>query len=504
MRGALPFLISVIIAVVVVAVVLVAFVPTISGTAAKPPTAEELEIKPPLSYANVLLDGNGIPNDQYSSIEGYLSSDTFCTRLKNCIKNVARTHRPCEVDTVTYQGNDIGDLLMFHFLPISGKCADELLNYSIAPGVSQKLCKYQKNFAEYGIVVSDSNGLDFATCNYVSNPRTGPGYEQSIDEGFATPAATATYYVSKDHYLTDSSPHPPTDISRDVDGYLGSGKTKIVISIADADSAGNCQFVSRICFQPAIATEEGASTIKIYDVFRTLELGRIRTVPYYLRNGSAEATPVTVDVTTSFDLTWPWDSCSRSGCSCSKNYLITCSCSCNINLRPDLYYWGAWTIRLERDYTPETIVSAIKSGLYDNPFRKGESWWHPHWDVKEDSRACMSSWGGDYKTTLTSGDKASRTRSIYWWCGSDHDCNKDKNLTINTAMRRDYVYETYDASDRDKTCLELGLKQCTSDWKAVKKCCNSGDACIGATKNPGTCEHSEPGFISGIVAVCEE
>lgn len=417
MRGATALIIAIILLIVGVLIVFTiygifnVFTPTKTGASPNPTALTDN-----FNYTSYLLSGKPVDLSKYDE----------CKNLMTAINNALISNAPSQVDEIAY-GNvnefELATEIPFDFTPSKpffiGDCAaydgNEILS-NIASGLDQKACTFriinlndvQGSGNPYG-GISDTSGLYYDNCSYSpsrsvpliisgTNPVGPPGDTNHL-------FTTTNLYYSPDYlYIRNGqfshlSPNDPTDFSN---AYNGPGRLKIYVGNATFDGNGNCVFNVYFCPRTAIAETDEDSTITVFNIFRKLELYDFTVIPfYYIR-----------DVT---ELTKQMDSYSRKA-----------------------DYWNYYDVPLDKDYKVETIINAIKEGLYLSVDAKNYSWTHPHWDIERDTTLNKDNecWNPAYNSMITSDKESDRTRSIRFNCGDDNNCSG--NLRIKIAVRRDF------------------------------------------------------------------
>jgi cysteine-rich repeat protein len=371
-------------------------------------------------YTTYLLTKNPVNIGTYDS----------CDKLKTAIKNAILTGKPYKVDEITY-GNDLESSLLW---PIIGNCPEEEIETEIAGGLKQKLCHFVTNNVVFINNASDVANLYFGECSYSpfepdSSDRylvlEGETYNPIVDQW--TVGYPDILYSSKE--LTFFSPdylymrngdysNPPLNLNNNTafsNAYNGPGRLKIYVGNASS-IGGNCTYNIYFCFRPAIAKSKENSTITIFNLFRNLELYDLKFIPYYIRDLSRIS---------------GYDDISGF----SKR----------------VYYWNYYDIKLDGDYKVETIINAIKSGLYENVLGRGYFWAHPHWDVSRDNSTDKAGecWNSNYDDLIKPDSKNSRTRSIRFNCNDDNICGGE--LRIKIALRYDIRKKDINSDGEDET-----------------------------------------------------
>jgi hypothetical protein len=376
-------------------------------------------------YTPYLLSQNPVANSYFSSVE-------FCNKLRNAIKWSVLTGKPQKVDEVEYGsdiyskvnlGNGLGNF------PVIGNCPTVVLQNEVASGLNQTVCNFQTNINQnmpqgnintYG-GISDAANLYFNNCSYNPEPygaspiiqRVVYGYDGSNlvgpQEVLNHPGFVWTYYSPDYLYIQDGNyPHPSNNVNNNNvfnNAYNGAGKLNIYVGGAKT-SNGNCVYNIYFCPRPAIAISTLNSTISIFKIFRDLELIDLKMIPYYIRDITSSANPMTVN---------------------------------SINYDKRVYYWNYYDVKLDGDYKVETIINAIKSGMYENVYAKNYFWAHPHWDIEvKNINKNNECWDSSFDALLNSANKVDRTRSIMFNCSGGGVNTCSGNLTIKVALRVDF------------------------------------------------------------------
>jgi hypothetical protein len=374
----------------------------------------------------------------------YFSSTEFCNKLKNAIKWSILTGKPQKVDEVEYGSDplnipDLYSKVNGGKFPVIGNCLPEVLQTEVASGLNETVCNFQTNINPnkpqgnsntYG-GISDAANLYFNNCSYNPEPygtqqRVLDGYDGS---GFVGPQENLndpqhlgnvyTYYSPDYLYIQNGDyPHPQGNINNNVFNNAYNGASKLNIYVGSAKTTNvNCVYNIYFCPRPAIAIDMTNSTINIFRIFKDLELTDLKFVPYYIRDLSQDA-----------------------------NYKDISGYSKKV------YYWNYYDVKLDTDYRVETIINAIKSGMYENVYSKGYFWAHPHWDISRNTNIIKSNecWNSNFDTLIKSSNKGDHTRSIYFNCVNYPFCSG--NLTIKIAMRLDSKEEDVN-NDGEKESL---------------------------------------------------
>ncbi|MFQ6020969.1 MAG: hypothetical protein ACE5J4_03045 [Candidatus Aenigmatarchaeota archaeon] len=397
MRGALSFILTIIIAIIVVSIIIGLWTYRVFKQEIKPPGIKQIEIKIPSDFSGLILN----PGVNFSE---YFSSEKFCSRLKMCIKKSILTGSSCEIDSISYGDDFTEDYTLGYPLFIGTDCLEQELNITIAPGIEQKICRYKVTgngwIGDYSFI-SDVNGLSYEDCNLTEDGNLGYP-DASISEDYNINPNIINIYYTPDRFYTINYLHQPNNIEGSSSWYNGPGRMKIVVGKARVKNNFDCDFTLRLCPQPAIAKSEGDSTIEIYKLISSLEIWHLTKVPYYVNDLSYQADKVDYS---------------------------------NV----DVYYFNDYTINLDKSYRIEPIINAIKTGLYHNWYRlkSGDSWYHPHWNILSSSYISFDyPWDDSYNLRIMSDNRNDRTREIHYNCGNDNLC-EDK-LKIKVAIRRDY------------------------------------------------------------------
>jgi hypothetical protein len=349
-------------------------------------------------YTTYLLDKNPINLNTYDE----------CDNLKTALKYALLSGKPFKVDEIAY-GNDLVTEIPFPFI---GDCASGEILTDIAPGLQQKLCDYvpitmnlPDGVSVYG-GISDAGNLNFEECFYdTSNLYALLTNDIGPEESFNPSPSGINLYYSPDYlYIRDGDySHYPliNNIAAFYNAYNGPGRLKIYVGNAEVSPNGDCQFNIYFCPRAAIARSDDNSTIDIFNLFRNLELYELKVIPYYIRDLSYQGSDIP-------------------------------------GFSKKIYYWNYYDVPLDGDYRVETIINAIKEGLYVNVRAKNYFWAHPHWDITRDASINKAGecWNGDYDDLLMSGSTTSRTRSIRFNCGVDNICSG--TLRIKIAIRQDF------------------------------------------------------------------
>lgn len=359
-------------------------------------------------YSSYLLTDSPVDIKAYSSLD----NDT-CRKLKNAIKYAVLSGKPWKVDEIAYGSDLISDL----GFPFIGNCSDEVIQTQIENGLNETICKFTK--ANTNVKVGDDNtyggisddaGLYYDNCaydsdsNYVVTGNVGPSPE---DINF-NPNTINLYYSPDYFYIKNGDySHPSGGINDNhlSNTYNGAGRLRIYV--------GNVTFKNDVCYyniyfcpRPAIAKYKENSTTTIFEIFKDLELVDLIYFPYYVRDFTNSPLLNAKDMT---------------------------------GYTKSIYYWNFYEVQLDSDYRVETIINAIKSGLYEGVFGKEYFFDHPHWDIEYDNNINKNNdcWdNNNYNNMLASDSEDDRTRSIRFNCNGGV-CSSAQNLTMRVAVRRD-------------------------------------------------------------------
>jgi hypothetical protein len=337
-----------------------------------------------------------------------LSTYDECDQLKNAIKYAILTGRPYKVDELSY-GNDLVSRVDPPFI---GDCLEEDIEIPIGSGINQTVCRFKpiSNNLSVGVTdyggISDATSLDFDNCAYIYNQYYSlPQYSigPKVEELNLNPGTINLYYSPDNFYIKDGDySHYPSINNNAVfnNAYNGPGKLKIYVGNATSIN-GECKFNIYLCPRPAIAKSKSDSPINIFKIFRDLEVYDLPSLPYYIRDFSEDNTY-----------------------------------SSMTDYSKEIYYWNSYDIKLDKDYRVETIINAIKSGLYLD-VRLNNYFDHPHWDITRNSVIDTSTecWDASFDNLIKSGSPNERTRSIRFNCGDDNICSGD--LIVKVALRKD-------------------------------------------------------------------
>jgi len=475
MRGVTALIIAIVLLIVGVLIVLFiygmfnVFSPTKTGASPNPTTLTDN-----FNYTTYLLSENPVDLSKYDE----------CKNLMSAIKNAIVNKNPSQVDDISYGSATDFDLASEINFPLIGDCpaydGKEILS-NIASGLEQKVCTFSiintnKIIGDSGDPtyggISDASGLYYDNCLYtpsrsiplVISGNVGP------DESLVHPSLdTANLYYSPDYlYIRNGDFEHSSNLNDPLqfpNAYNGPGSLKIYVGSATFDSNGNCVFNIYFCPRTAIAKTKEDSTISIFNIFRKLELYDFSVIPfYYIR-----------DLT---GLTNQMGSYSRK-----------------------VDYWNYYDVPLDKDYRVETIINAIKEGMYLSVDAKNYSWAHPHWDIEQDTTLNKDNecWNPIYNSMIKDGSSESkRTRSIRFNCGNDNKCSG--NLRIKIAVRRDfkdmngdgkidnnehYISTVISFCD-DTTSVPVAAPLCSS-YNKSDDCTNAGctwcSECLGSKVN---------------------
>ncbi len=401
MKGAISFLLEIIIALIVIAVIGIGLFVYLYGTRDIPsPGSSDLSPRAPGQYPQFVLNPNG-----YSSFADYVDSEPFCENLKNCIKTSLISGRSCDFPERVSFGTDFRrnyDIRTWDALTMSTNCEEEDLSIELAPGINQSVCRFESpydfNYNGISDFISDAAGLSFNNCSfspYVTVSDLFNPVEETISKDDLDNIVNV--YFTIDRLYTPNYQHLNPDINKlNADSwYNGPGRLQVSIGKAIRGTNGLCVYTLRYCVQSSFATDNYDSTIEIYKEIASLQMWHIVGVPYYINAVSS---------------------------------------------KPDIYYFNDITIKLNRPFHATEIVNAIKTGLYDNAYKElsKDIWSHPHWTVGRDGSLTFdSSWSPSFDTRLTSNNVLDKSREIWYNCGSDNICNKE--IKIKVAIRRDYT-----------------------------------------------------------------
>ena len=268
--------------------------------------------------------------------------------------------------------------------------------------------------------------LNYANCTYRYEPYsimysfTSLGTLGPASEAVNTNPNTINTYYSPDllyirngdyvHYRGTGAMISQTAFQN---AYPGAGRLKIYVGNATTIN-GECKFNIYFCPQTAIAVSTEDSSMDVFRIFRDLEIYNGRPPPFYV-----------TDFSDIIDTPTPSES-------------------------TEVYYWNFYDVELDRNYDVETIINAIKSGLYSNVVSKGYFFAQPHWDISGDYSISMydsrgyetgECWNAGYNDIIRSSSIWDRTRSIRFDCG-DNGC--DGTLRIKIAIRKDHIEQDID------------------------------------------------------------
>jgi hypothetical protein len=366
------------------------------------------------NYGSYLLTGNPTIIQYYSPLDSEL-----CKKLKNAIKNAVQSGKSYKVDEIAY---GTGLTLSFFPWPFIGNCSEEELTTDLAIELKQKVCLFKKitsnsydsdsSVSPYG-GISDAAGLSFESCSYKVNrykslysSYIGPDEEldhsSDVVETFYSP--DYSYMLNGDYSHYDDRLIPPSIVNLTPFRYVYNGAGRMKIYVGKASSVnGECVYNIYFCPRPAIAISSTNSSIAIFKIFKDLPIYSFTYyLPYYIKDMSKDS-----------------------------NYKDISRYSKNV------YYYNYYDVKLDGDYRVETIINAIKEGLYVNVFGKNIFFAQPHWDAENDKTILKSGecWSPTYDNFIKSGEFYSRTRSIRFNCGSDNLCSGE--LRIKIALRID-------------------------------------------------------------------
>jgi len=350
-------------------------------------------------YTSYILSSNPIDLSTYDE----------CKNLKNAIKYAIITGKPYKVDEIAY-GNDLSSSIN---LPFIGDCLEGDIEIPIGVGINQTVCRFKpiSNNPPVSVIsggISDASLLDFDNCTFIYNQyytlpllNLGP----KVEELNFNPATINLYYSPEHFYIRNGDySHYPSINNNAVFGnaYNGPGRLKIYVGNATSDN-GECKFNIYFCPRPAIAKSKLSSTISIFKIFRDLEIYDLPSFPYYIKDLSKDNTYNDM-----------------SGYS------------------KGVYYWNSYDVELDDDYRVETIINAIKAGLYFNAQSRNYFFAQPHWDISKNSAINRSTecWDVSFDNLMRSSSEFEKTRSIKFNCGNDNVCIGD--LGIQIAIRKDY------------------------------------------------------------------
>ena len=308
--------------------------------------------------------------DTYNYFPYLLGDDTpmtdECTKLKSAVKYAMMTGRPYIVDDIAFGS----DLVSEESFPFIGNCPEEDITVQIGEGLYQKVCTFKtittnsEVYANRG-GLSDMTLLNYANCTYRYEPYsimysfTSLGTLGPASEAVNTNPNTINTYYSPDllyirngdyvHYRGTGAMISQTAFQN---AYPGAGRLKIYVGNATTIN-GECKFNIYFCPQTAIAVSTEDSSMDVFRIFRDLEIYNGRPPPFYV-----------TDFSDIIDTPTPSES-------------------------TEVYYWNFYDVELDRNYDVETIINAIKSGLYSNVVSKGYFFAQPHWDISGDYSISM-------------------------------------------------------------------------------------------------------------------
>lgn len=338
-----------------------------------------------------------------------LSTYDECKNLKNAIKYAIITGKPYKVDEIAY-GNDLSTSIN---LPFIGDCPEGDIEIPIGIGINQTVCRF-KPITNNPVVsstsggISDASFLDFDSCTFYYNQYyTFPSFNigPQVEELNFNLGTINLYYSPEHFYIINGDYSHYSSINNNTafsNAYNGPGRLKIYVGNATSDN-GECKFNIYFCPRPAIAISKVNSTISIFKIFRDLEIYDLPSLPYYILNLSNDNT-----------------------------YLSMAGYSKGV------YYWNSYDFKLDGDYRVETIINAIKAGLYFNVHSRNYWFDHPHWDILRNSAIVKSSecWDTSFDSLMKSSSEYERTHSIRFNCGNDNICSGD--LRVKIGIRKDY------------------------------------------------------------------
>lgn len=377
-------------------------------------------------------------NDKFDYTSYILSSSPIdlstydeCKNLKNAIKYAIITGKPYKVDEIAY-GNDLSSPINS---PLIGDCPEEDIETPIGININQTVCRFKPISNNPAVSVSsggisDASSLDFDNCTFIYNQyytlpllNLGP----KVEELNFNPGTINLYYSPEHFYIRNGDySHYPSINNNAAFGnaYNGPGRLKIYVGNATSDN-GECKFNIYFCPRPAIAKSKASSTISIFKIFRDLEIYDLPSLPYYIRDFSKDNTYNDMG-----------------------------------GYSKGVYYWNSYDVELDEGYRVETIINAIKAGLYFNVQSRNYFFAQPHWDILRNSVIDKSTgcWNtGVFDNLMMSSSEFERTRSIRFNCGNDDICIGD--LRVQIAIRKDYRTDIdIDADGKnDKTTYISGV-----------------------------------------------
>jgi hypothetical protein len=403
-------------------------------------------------------------NDKFDYTSYILSSSPIdlstydeCKNLKNAIKYAIITGKPYKVEELAY-GNDLSSSINFPFI---GDCPEEDIEIPIGIGINQTVCRF-KPISNNPVVSASSGGisdaafLDFDNCiHYYNQYYTLPLFNlgPKVEELNFNPGTINLYYSPEHLYVRNGDySHYPSINNNTAFGnaYNGPGRLKIYVGNATSDN-GECKFNIYFCPRPAIAKSKVNSTISIFKIFRDLEIYDMPQLYYYIKDFSKDNT---------------------------YNNMAGYS--------KGVYYWNSYDVKLDGDYRVETIINAIKAGLYFNVRSRNYFFAHPHWDILRNSAIDKSTecWNTAFENYLKSSSEYERARSIRFNCGSDDICSGD--LRVKIAIRKDYRTDMdIDADDKnDKTTYISGVISFCDDSSSSIPACGNDEIELGEQCEP--------------------
>jgi hypothetical protein len=181
---------------------------------------------------------------------------------------------------------------------------------------------------------------------------------------------------------------------------------------------GQCRFNLYMCPMPAVATDAKDSMIDVIGITRGLEISQSE-LPYYALDLSDSATKLPDNLLTSYE--------------------------------KKVTYWNYYDVELDQDYEVETVINAIKDGLYSNVITRStatEKYYFaaPHWDVSKDATVNKAGecWSTAYDGQINSGNVNDKVRSIRFNCGNDK-CSG--TLRIKIGLRDDSATKKVQGND---------------------------------------------------------
>ena len=355
MKGATNLIMLIILMILSIVIIMILLLPLIS----KDPYVSSQPDEEPRT-----LPDDGFDYSSYLISETPVDLNTYdeCDKLKNAIKYAILNNKPYLVDKIAY-GNTLNSKFDFPFI---GDCPEDDITIDIGEGLEQVVCRYKPITQNNTIGVNDYGGITDASLLYFSNCvydynklNILPFFPTSVmgpqTEEINSDPETVNILYSPDHMTIENgdyshdSPSPSYNTIKNVSAfnmaYNGAGWLNIYVGKAESVN-GNCRFNIYFCPRPAIAYDLQNRSIDVFNIFRRLEIKPV-TVPYYMRDLSSLATTM-------------------------------------VGYEKELYYWNYYDVELDGDYEVETIINAIKSGLYFNVISKGYKFAHPHWDISTD------------------------------------------------------------------------------------------------------------------------